>query len=72
MPKNSTDSLSANEDGSVIYLTTKTAFHVDDAFGGHSMVYKFENGDFSGPFFSARDNGLDEKVDGLHIEGDLP
>lgn len=72
MPKNSTDSLSANEDGSVIYLTTKGVFTQDDAFGGHSMVYKFEGGEFSGPLFRAPANGLNQKVDGLHVGGDLP
>jgi len=71
MPKNSTDSISASEDGSVIYLTTQSTFNEDDAFGGHSEVYQFEGGEFSGPFFSAPDNGLDEKVDGLHVDGDL-
>jgi hypothetical protein len=72
MPKNSTDSISANADGSVIYLTTKSTFNVDAASGTHSMVYKLEGGSFSGPFFTASANGLTQKVDGLHVEGDLP
>lgn len=37
-----------------------------------SMVYKFEAGEFSGPFFSAPANWLNQKADGLHVEGDLP
>jgi hypothetical protein len=74
MPKNSTDSLSANDDGSVIYLTTKDVFNVDAASGGHSMVYRFDttSGDFSGPHFSAPADGLHEKVDGLHVASGLP
>lgn len=74
MPKNSTDSISASDDGTTLYLTTKKAFNVDDATGGHSMVYKFNRttGQFSGPFFSAPANELPQQVDGLHVEGDLP
>ncbi len=74
MPKNSTDSISANEDGTVIYLTTKKAFNVDSASGSHSEVYRydFSSEEFSGPFFSAAAAGLTQEVDGLHVEGDLP
>ena len=74
MPRNSTDSISANADGSVIYLTTQGAFNVDAATGGHSMVYKYDTTttEFSGPFFSAPATGLTTKVDGLHVDGDLP
>jgi len=74
MPNNSTVSLSANEDGSVLYLTTRAAFAVDGAVGGHSMVYRYDfgTGEFSGPFFSAPAAGLNKKVDGLHMVGDLP
>jgi hypothetical protein len=74
MPKNSTDSISASDDGTVIYLTTKGAFNVDDASGSHSVVYKYDfaTGTFSGPYFSAPDNGLLQQVDGLHVDGDLP
>ncbi len=74
MPKNSTDSISATDDGSVIFLTTKALFNVDSASGDHSMVYAFNTstGDFSGPLFSAPENGLDKKVDGLHVAGNIP
>lgn len=74
MPNNSTVSLSANSDGSVLYLTTRAAFAVDGAVGGHSMVYRYDfgTGEFSGPFFSAPAAGLNKKVDGLHMAGDLP
>lgn len=74
MPRNSTDSISASDDGSVIYLTTRGAFNVDSAVGGHSMVYRYDvgTGTFSGPFFSAPANGLTAKVDALHVQGDLP
>lgn len=79
MPKNSTDSISAQanglaDDGEIIYLTTRGAFNVDSASGSHSQVYRYDTttGTFSGPFFSAADNGLDEQVDGLHLVGDLP
>ena len=72
MPPNSTDSLSANEDGSVLYLTTRAAFNVDSATGGHSMVYVFDRGtgEFSGPIFSAPDAGLTQKVDALDLSFD--
>jgi len=74
MNKNSMFSLSGNEDGSVLYLTTKSTFNVDAASGGHSMVYKYDfgTGEFTGPHFSAPANGLNEKVNGLHVVGDLP
>lgn len=74
MPKNSTDSISANEDGTVIYLTTAKAFNVDAAFGGHSMVYRYDAGsdNFSGPYFKAPANNLTQKVNGLHVGGKLP
>ncbi len=74
MPRNSTFNLSASDDGQTLYVTTKGKFKVDGANGGHSMVYKFDRptGLFSGPFFSAPGNGLTVKMDGLHVEGDLP
>jgi hypothetical protein len=74
VPPNAIDSISASEDGQTLYLTTKKNFNVDSASGGHSMVYVYDFGTeaFSGPFFSAPANGLDEKVDGLHVEGELP
>jgi len=73
MPLNSLDSISASDDGQVLYLTTRAAFNVDSAVGGHSMVYKYDfaTGLFSGPYFSAPANGLTKKVDGLHVAGDL-
>jgi hypothetical protein len=71
MPANSTVSLSANDDGTILYITTKGNFNVDSASGRHSHVYKFEGGSFSGPVFSAPANGLNKKVDSLHVEGDL-
>jgi len=74
MPRNATDSISASDDGSVIYLTTRGTFNVDSASGGHSMVYRYDigSGTFSGPYFSAPANGLTAKVDGLQLQGDLP
>jgi len=74
MPLNSLDSISASADGQTLYLTTRAAFNVDSAVGGHSMVYKYESatGQFSGPYFSAPANGLTKKVDALHVVGDLP
>jgi len=74
MPKNATDSISASDDGEVLYLTTQSTFNVDSANGSHSMVYRydFSTQQFSGPFFSAPANGLSKKVDGLHVEGELP
>ena len=74
MPKNATDSLSLSADGNVLYLTTKGAFNVDTATGGHSMVYGYDlvNEEFFGPLFVAADEGLPKKVDGLQVEGSLP
>ena len=74
MPKNSTDSISLSEDGQTMYLTTRGTFNVDDATGGHSMVYRYDfaGTEFSGPFFSAPAEGLPQKVDGLQVVGELP
>ncbi len=74
MPKNSTFSLSADEDASVLYFTTKDVFNVPPAVGGHSMVYRYDVGSqqFSGPHFSASTNGLTQKVNALHVAGNLP
>jgi len=73
MPKNSTDSISLSDDGNVLYLTTKGAFNVDTATGGHSMVYGYDRvyEEFFGPLFVAADYGLSQKVDGLQVEGSL-
>lgn len=74
MPNNSTFSLSASSDLSVLYITTLDVFAVDSAFGGHSMVYEYNTvtEEFSGPIFDAPANGLLSKVNGLHIAGELP
>jgi hypothetical protein len=73
MPPNATDSISLSDDGQMLYLTTKGTFNVDDATGGHSMVYAYDLGtqEFSGPLFSAPAEGLPKKVDGLQVAGDL-
>ena len=70
MPKNSTDSISLSADGNTLYLTTKGAFNVDAASGGHSMVYAYDltTQTFSGPVFVAPAEGLPAKVDGLQYE----
>ena len=70
MPVNATDSISMSDDSNTIYLTTKGTFHVDSAFGGHSMVYEYNmtTTEFSGPIFVAADGGLSKKVDGLQVE----
>ncbi len=70
MPSNSTYGLSANEDGTTLYIATKGAFNVDGVVGGHSMVYAYDvaTGTFSGPIFSAPDAGLNKKVDGLDYQ----
>ena len=69
MPRNATDSISLSADGQTMYLTTRKAFNVDAAAGGHSMVYAYDIGTqtFSGPIFDAPANGLPKRVDGLHI-----
>ncbi len=74
MPKNSTFSLSTGIGGRPYYLTTKGTFNVDNAAGGHSMVYRYDpsTGEFDGPHFSAPASGLNQKVNALHIAGDLP
>ncbi len=73
MPRNSTDSISLSDDGQTLYLTTRGAFNVDSASGGHSMVYAYDmvGGTFSGPHFDAAANGLPVVVDGLQVEGEL-
>ena len=74
MPGQALVNLSASDDGQVLYLTTKAAFNVDSAHGGHSMVYRYDlaTTQFSGPFFSAPAEGLNRQVDGLHVDGKLP
>lgn len=75
MPKNSTIGLASdryNLSGGGLYLTTKGPFHVGDASGTHSMIYKFQDSWFSGPYFKAADHGLLQKVDGLEVLGDIP
>ncbi len=74
MPKNSTFSLSADEDASVLYFTTKSVFNVPPAVGGHSMIYQYDtsSGAFSGPLFDAPFAGLAEKINALHVAGEIP
>ena len=74
MPRNSLDGLSAAAGGNVLYLTTKGAFIVDSASGGHSMVYRYDwaTAEFSGPYFSAPSSGLTPKLDALQVQGLLP
>jgi hypothetical protein len=74
MPPNATDSLSLSDDGQTLYLTTRGAFDVDAANGGHSMVFAYDlnTQEFSGPLFIAAAEGLPQKVDGLQLTGDLP
>jgi hypothetical protein len=74
MPGQALINLSASDDGQTLYLTTRATFNVDSATGGHSMVYRYDfaTGEFNGPFFSAPANGLDGRVDGLHVDGALP
>ena len=73
MPGQALVNLSASDDGQVLYLTTRAAFNVDSASGGHSMIYRYDfaTDEFSGPFFSAPANGLHNRVDGLQVEGEL-
>ena len=73
-PRISTTSISVSDDGQTLYLTTRAAFNVGSASGGHSMVYAYDFASeaFSGPLFVAADNGLSRHVDGLHVEGLLP
>jgi len=68
MPKNSTDSISADLENDKIYLTTKGAFNVDSASGSDSMVYVYDlvTEEFSGPIFDASVD-LTEQVDALHV-----
>jgi len=68
MPRNSTVNLSASEDGETLFITTRAAFDVDDATGGHSMIYRFDmtTGEFSGPEFVAANAGLHQVVDALN------
>ncbi len=70
---NNITGIAASADGQTLYLTSNKAFSVDGATGGHSMVYEYDmtTGTFSGPIFSAPATGLAQKVDGLHMMGDI-
>ena len=70
MPRNSTESLVASDDGQTLFLTTRGTFIVDSAAGGHSMVYEYDfaTGEFSGPYIDFAAEGLPRKVAGLHGE----
>ncbi|MBP6016232.1 MAG: hypothetical protein KA586_05880 [Candidatus Promineofilum sp.] len=75
LPKNATDSISLDEDGRTLYLTTKKAVNLGGGVvGGHSMVFAYDlvDGTFSGPHFSAPANGLKQQVAGLQVDGSLP
>ena len=74
MPGQALINLSASDDGQTLYLTTRATFNVDSATGIHSMVYRYDfaTGEFSGPFFSAPANGMNNRVDGLQVDGNLP
>ena len=83
VPANATFSLAQSAQGTGrLYLTSRGPFAVDEATGTHSMVYGTRPGSdwpedeyeywFSGPYFSAADHGLRQKVDGLEVLGDLP
>ncbi len=75
---NSLDSLSANEDGTIIYFTTSKTLSLtkngNNAVGGHSSIYTWDTntGLFSGPHFIAADEGLKPKVNALDVKGPLP
>ncbi|MEZ4517036.1 MAG: hypothetical protein R3C44_09440 [Chloroflexota bacterium] len=64
---NSTYSLSASDDGTLLYFTTKAAIKVPPAVGSYSKVYTYNTltGDFGAFIFDANDAGLKGKVDGL-------
>ncbi len=70
---NNITGIAASADGQTLYLTSNKAFNVDGVVGGHSMVYEYDvsSGTFSGPIFSAPATGLGQKVDGLHMVGDI-
>lgn len=72
MPKNYISSLSYTNPVffDVLIFTTPGDFAVDSAVGGHSEIYRYDRdiGEFSGPNFSASDEGLTEFVDGMHIQ----
>jgi hypothetical protein len=67
MPKNSTYGLSTTEGIDDLYLITKGNFNVDAASGSHSEVYHFNGSSFTGPVFSAPDEGLNQKVNAFDI-----
>lgn len=69
LPRNATVSLSSNEDGTLLYLTTNGRFNAGGLTGDHSTVYTFDTrtGTFGGPIFAAADAGLMEQIDGLEI-----
>ncbi len=65
MPKNYIDSLAGYAEVFFTF-TTPGPFAVDDAFGGHSAVYGYNDG-FVGPEIDFQKIGLDAYVDGLHF-----
>ena len=74
MPNNATIALSmATADATELFLLTRNVFNVDSASGGHSMVYRYDMGgeSFDGPHWRATDHGLNQKTDGLDINGDI-
>ncbi|HMT20498.1 MAG TPA: hypothetical protein PKE20_04505 [Promineifilum sp.] len=75
MPDNSTIALSmASADAGELFLLSRSAFNVDSAVGGHSMIYRFDTtaSAFDGPPWRAADHGLMQKTDGLDVNGPLP
>ena len=74
LPGQALTNLSASADGQVLYLTTKMPINVDNAMGGHSMVYTYDfgTGEFDGPFWSAPAEGMPAQVNGLQVDGAAP
>lgn len=67
MPKNSTYGLSTDAGVDDFYFITKAKFNVDGASGNHSQIYHYDGDDFTGPIFSAPDEGLNRKVNAIDV-----
>lgn len=72
--KNAIINLSANPDGSLLYVTTAGAFDVDNAQGKENEIYRYDmtTGQFDGPLFVPAQFGLSDNLSGINVTGDLP
>lgn len=74
LPGGAIVSISATDDGLIVYFTTKGTFNADGVAGQPSKVYAFDmvSKKISGPYWSGNLVGFNGAVDGLQIIGELP